>query len=87
MLVIKIEDEVLTYNRRQSKWVCSDRVLEAVANNMLPEGRMSHEVIFMEEGGTEGFVLRYMEKIWDDDLEVIAYDPDPPPESEEGIVY
>ena len=87
MLIIKIGGEVLTYNMRQGKWVCSDRVLEQVCNNMLPEGRMSHGVIFIEEGGPEGFVLRYMEEIWDDDLEVIAYDPDPPPESEEGIVY
>ncbi len=86
MLIIKIEDEVLTYDRKRGRWVCSDRVLEAVVNNMLPVDRTSPSVKF-SEGGTEGFVLRHMEEIWEDDLEVIAFEPVQPPPAEEGVVY
>ena len=62
MLIIKIGDEVLTYNRRRGKWVCSDRVLEAVVNGMLPPMHLSPTVIFIEEGGPEGYVLRHMQE-------------------------
>ncbi len=87
MLVIKIKDEVLTYDRKKGRWVCSDRVLEQVVNNMLPDRHMTNSVIFMEEGGSEGFVLRHMEAIWGDTLKVIAFEPVQPPPAEEGLIY
>ena len=86
MLVIKIEDEVLTYDLRRGRWACSDRVLEAVANNTLPDERLSPSAIF-SKNGVEWMVLKHMEEIWDDDLEVIAFDPVQPPPAEEGVVY
>ena len=54
MLIIKIGGEVLTYNRRKGKWVCSDRVLEQVCNNMLPEGRMLARSYIYRRGWARG---------------------------------
>ena len=86
MLIIKIKDEVLTYDLKKGRWFCSDRVLEAVANNMLPEGRMTNSVIF-SKNGAEHFVLKHMEEAWGDTLKVIAFEPVQPPPAEEGLVY
>ena len=86
MLIIKIEDEVLTYDLKRGRWVCTDRVLEAVANNMLPDTHMTNSVIF-SKNGAEHFVLKHMEAIWGDSLKVIAFEPVQPPPAEEGVVY
>ena len=85
MLIIKIEGRVLTYDLRSGRWVCSDEVLQTAANNMLPEGRTSPSVVFLEEGGTEGMVLRHMKERWN--LEVVTFEPEPPPPAEPGVVY
>ena len=86
MLIIKIKDEVLTYDLKRGRWVCSDRVLEQVVNNMLPDRHMTNSVIF-SKNGAEHFVLKHMEETWGDTLKVIAFEPVQPPPAEEGVVY
>lgn len=85
MLVIKINDEVLTFDLRKLEWVSSDEVLASVLNGMLPEEIGSPQMAFFTEG-TEGAVLHYLQKIWPE-LKVVVFEPEPPPPDIPGIVY
>ena len=85
MLVIKIRDEVLSFDSRKLEWVSSDEVLASVLNGMLPEEIGSPQMAFSTEG-TEGAVLHYLQKIWPE-LKVVVFDPEPSPPDIPGIVY
>ena len=85
MLVIKILDEVLTFDLMRLKWVGSDEVLASVLNGMLPEDQFGVHAPFLE-GGVEKLVLDYTERIWPE-LEVLAFEPEPPPPDIPGVVY
>ncbi len=85
MLVIKINDEVLTFDLYELGWVGSDEALASVLNGMLPEEIGSPQMAFSTEG-TEGAVLRYLQKIWPE-LKVVVFEPEPPPPEIPGVVY
>ncbi len=84
MLVIKIDGEVLTFNP-VGEWESSDKVLAATLNAMIPEGFGNPSVVF-SEGGNEGLVLDDLKEIWPE-LEVVAFEPEPPPPERPGILY
>ncbi len=84
MLVIKIRDEVLTFNP-VGEWVGSDEVLAAVLNTMIPD-EFGNPAIVFSEGGNEGLVLNHLQLIWPE-LEVVAFEPEPPPPERPGIKY
>ena len=84
MLVIKIRDEVLTFNPA-GEWVSSDEVLAAVLNSMIPDEFGNPSVVF-SEGGNEGLILGHLQTIWPE-LEVVAFEPEPPPPERSGIRY
>ena len=81
MLVIKIRDEVLTFNPA-GEWVSSDEVLAAVLNSMIPD-EFGHPSVVFSEGGNEGLVLDHLKTIWPE-LEVVAFEPEPQPEEVPG---
>ena len=85
MLVIKIDDEVLTFDSKTGGWVSSDEVLATVLNGMLPDDLGSPQTTF-SEGGNEGTILRHLQTIWTD-LKVVAFEPEPPPDDEPGVIY
>ena len=85
MLVIKIRDEVLTFDLRKLEWVGSDEVLVSVLNGMLPNGIGSPQMAFSNDG-TEGSVLHYLQKIWPE-LKVVMFEPEPPPPDRHGVLY
>lgn len=50
MLVIKIRDEVLTFNSPEGKWVSSNKLLAATPNALIPEDFESHHAVFFDDG-------------------------------------
>ena len=87
MLVIKRNDEVLTFDLYELEWVSSDEALASVLNGMLPEEIGSPQMDFSNDG-TEGSVLRYLQKIWpEDELKVVVFEPEPPPPEIPGVLY
>lgn len=84
MLVIKIRDEVLTFDP-VGEWVSSDKVLAATLNAMIPEEFGSPHAVFFDDGN-EGLVLRHLQTIWPE-LEVVVFDPEPAPPEIPSILY
>ena len=84
MLIIKIGDEVQTFNLETAKWVGSDEVLSATLNSMLPRDFGSPQLVFSELG-EEGTVLERVKIGWPN-LRVIVFEPEPPPD-EPGVIY
>ena len=84
MLVIKIRDEVLTFNP-VGEWVSSNEVLAAALNVMIPD-EFGNPAIVFSEGGNEGLVLNHLRLIWPE-LEVLVFEPEPPPPDIPGVVY
>ncbi len=85
MLVIKIRDEVITFNP-VGEWVSSDnKALAATLNAMFPDDYGNPAIVF-SEGGNEGLVLDHLQLIWPD-LKVVVFEPEPPPPERSGIRY
>ena len=84
VLVINIRDEVLTFNP-VGEWVSSNKVLAATLNTMIPE-EFGNPAIVFSEGGNEGLVLDHLRLVWPE-LEVLVFEPKPPPPDIPGIVY
>ena len=86
MLIIKIKDEVLTFDLRELRWVGSDEVLASVLNGMIPTDEIDNPAIVFADKGIEAVVLEHLKEIWPE-LEVVAFKPEPPPEREPGVIY
>ena len=86
MLVIKIRDEVVTFDLKELKWVGSDEVLVSVLNGMIPYDEIGGVEMAFVNRGVEGAVLDHFKEIWPE-LEVVAFKPEPPPEIEPGVDY
>ncbi len=84
VLVIKIRDEVITFNP-VGEWVSSDKVLADALNVMIPEDYGNPAIVF-SEGGNEGLVLDHLQLIWPE-LKVVVFEPEPPPPERPGILY
>ncbi len=86
MLVIKIDDEVFSFDLRKLEWVGSDEVLASVLNGMIPYDEISGVEMAFVNRGVEGAVLDHFKEIWSD-LKVVAFEPEPPPVREPGVDY
>ena len=86
MLVIKISGEVLTFDPEKVEWVSSDEVLASVLNGMTPYDEIGGVEMAFVDGGVEGVVLDYLKQIWPE-LEVLVFEPEPPPPERPGILY
>ncbi len=85
MLVIKVCDEVLIFGP-DGEWVSSDnKVLADTLNAMFLDDYGNPAIVF-SEGGNEGLILRHLQTIWPE-LEVLVFEPEPPPPERPGILY
>ena len=86
MLVIKIDDEVLTFDLRELRWVGSDEVLASVLNGMIPTDEIDDPAIVFADKGIEAVVLERLKEIWPE-LKVVVFEPEPPPPQIPGVLY
>ena len=86
MLVIKIRDEVLSFDSRKLEWVSSDEVLASVLNGMIPYDDISGVEMAFVNRGVEGAVLDHLKTIWPE-LKVVVFEPEPPPPQIPGVLY
>ena len=82
MLIIKIDDEVLTFDIAQAKWIGSDEELSSVLKAQLPDNFGSPQMVFSELG-LEGSVLEELKRNWPQ-LKVVVFEPEP---DEPGVIY